>query len=106
MLNKITKKEGIKLLVENPSVFIGSYFNNNLNFIHELINKGKKDGSFNSFLNKATVREVVKVQTNAIQFSVNNSWLGFNGFNKCYIENGTLYLQNKDDTHITVYQIK
>ena len=102
-LTTITKTEAINLLINKENYLIQSIFKP-LEEIKELILD--KHTKINNQLNNLNInfRKCIKQQSNALKFSVNDSWLYFNSFKKAYILKDWLILTSDDNTMI--YKIK
>lgn len=97
---KITKKESIKMLIENSSKFLGCYNLKEEN-VKNLINS-KYNMNWNEFLQSKDSRTVRKYNTVGILFS-DYSNLYFNNFERVEKRENTLFLIDSECT--LVYEI-
>lgn len=91
-MKKITKKEFIKALETNASVFIGSYFNADIDYIMEALNSASID------FDAAEARTVNAVTSNSLLFN-NGSRLILNQYGKnvyyeCVVEDLIYLIQD------------
>ena len=102
-LTAITKQQAIKLLESKENFLIQSIFKP-LEAIKDLILD--KYTKVNNQLNNSNInfRKCIKKQSNALKFSINDSWLYFNSFKKAYILKDWLILTSDDNT--IIYKIK